>query len=185
MSLRSDCSRASVGGQCPITARPSHVLVGTRRIEEGVRGSGDRLWAISHNWTLMTANGLAANQRRLTPKGRATPRPNRCGGGAAHVRAWRGQYEPRGCPRGGRIWCFAGLPLGDLRRKADPGRLAVALLAAVQGGTLLRSCAAAHLTLKRCWTRSLIESRTSGPGELNSASRGVPSSRRSPGRHSA
>jgi TetR/AcrR family transcriptional repressor of nem operon len=23
------------------------------------------------NWTLMTANGLAANQRRLTPKGRA------------------------------------------------------------------------------------------------------------------
>jgi TetR/AcrR family transcriptional regulator, transcriptional repressor for nem operon len=24
------------------------------------------------NWTLMTANGLAANQRRLTPKGRAT-----------------------------------------------------------------------------------------------------------------
>jgi TetR/AcrR family transcriptional regulator, transcriptional repressor for nem operon len=26
---------------------------------------------------------------------------------------------------------------GDLRRKADPGRLAVALLAAVQGGTLL------------------------------------------------
>jgi hypothetical protein len=25
-----------------------------------------------HNWTLMTANGLAANQRRLTPKGRAT-----------------------------------------------------------------------------------------------------------------
>src|ERR1035438_3117748 len=72
MSLRSDCSRASVGGQCPITARPSHVLVGTRRIEEGVRGSGDRLWAILHNWTLMTANGLAANQRRLTPKGRAT-----------------------------------------------------------------------------------------------------------------
>jgi len=24
-----------------------------------------------HNWTLMTANRLAANQRRLTPKGRA------------------------------------------------------------------------------------------------------------------
>ncbi len=118
-------------------------------------------------------------------EGAGNPRPNRCGGGAAHVRAWRGQYEPRGCPRGGRSWCFAGLPLGDLRRKADPGRLAVALLAAVQGGTLLRSCAAAHLTLKRCWTRSLIESRTSGPGELNSASRGVPSSRRPPGRHSA
>ena len=37
----------------------------------------------------------------------------------------------------GRSWCFAGLPLGDLRRKADPGRLAAALLAAVQGGTLL------------------------------------------------
>src|ERR1022692_1354401 len=136
MSLRSDCSRASVGGQCPITARPSHVLVGTRRIEEGVRGSGDRLWAISHNWTLMTANGLAANQRRHS-EGAGNPRPNRCGGGAAHVRAWRGQYEPRGCPSGGRSWCFAGLPLGDLRRKADPGRLAVALLAAVQGGTLL------------------------------------------------
>src|ERR1035438_5106604 len=49
----------------------------------------------------------------------------------------------------------------------------------------LRSCAATHLTLKRRWTRSLIESRTLGPGELNSASRGVPSSRRPPGRHSA
>ena len=70
-------------------------------------------------------------------EGAGNPRPSRCGGGAAHVRAWRGQYEPRGCPRGGRSWCFAGLPLGDLRRKADPGRLAVALLAAVQGGTLL------------------------------------------------
>ena len=71
MSPRSDCSRASAGGQCPITARPSHVLVGTRRIEEGSEaaeiGSGR-----SCAWTLMTANGLAANQRGLSPKGRAT-----------------------------------------------------------------------------------------------------------------
>ena len=92
---------------------------------------------ILHNWTLMTANGLAANQRRLTPKGRATR--DRIVAVAAQLMFEHGvgQYEPRGCPRGGRSWCSGGLPLGDLWRKADPGRLAVALLAAVQGGTLL------------------------------------------------
>ena len=120
-------------------------------------------------------------------EGAGNPRPNRCGGGVAHVRAWRGPVRAsrmskrrpelmlrrsttRGSPAQGRPWSFGCSPSCRLRFKAAP---------------CLRSCAAAHLTLKRRWTRSLIESRTLGPGELNSASRGVPSSRRPPGRHSA
>ena len=179
----------------------------------------------------MTANGLAANQRRLTPKGRATRDrivavaaqlmfehgvgsttladvQEAAGVGASQVyhyfrdkqslvkaviayntNAVPGTVRPRlgwtawtHCELGGTCLsktqrdrhCEGGCPLGslvaelaenypecrtrrgirpmggggprrspvdarpgDLRRKADPGRLAVALLAAVQGGTLL------------------------------------------------
>jgi TetR/AcrR family transcriptional regulator, transcriptional repressor for nem operon len=186
------------------------------------------------NWTLMTANGLAANQRGLTPKGRAARDrivavaaqlmsehdvgstsladvQEAAGVGASQVyyyfgdkqslvkaviayntdavpgtvrprlgqldsmdalRAWRDllvemqrdRHCEGGCPLGSLVAELAeGFPdcrddlvrgfdqweaavrdgleamyeRGDLRRKADPGRLAVALLAAVQGGTLL------------------------------------------------
>jgi hypothetical protein len=127
MSLRSDCPRASAGGQCPIAARPSHALVGTQRIEEGA-GSGDRLWAILRNWTLMTANGLAANQRRLTPKSGqpATEslrwRRSSCSSMAWAARASRmsrmrpelvlRRFATRGSPAEDRPWSFGCGPSG-------------------------------------------------------------------------
>jgi hypothetical protein len=117
----------------------------------GVRGSGDRLWAILRNWTLMTANGLAANQRGLTPKGGqpATEslrwRRSSCSSMAWAVRASRmSKRRPelvlrrstaRGSPAQGRPWSLGCSPSGcgsrrgtllaQLRR--DPSHLETAL----------------------------------------------------------
>ena len=62
-------------------------------------------------------------------EGAGNPRPNRCGGGAAHVRAWRGpvrasrmskrrpelvlrRFTTRGSPAQGRPWSFGCSPSG-------------------------------------------------------------------------